>query len=176
LRNAWCLLTMSHGTPMAAMGDEFGRTQRGNNNAYNQDNETSWVDWRRRERFADLERFVGLLLAVRHRHPILSQEDWWGDAVHWFGTAGPADTGPTSRSLAWHVGDLYVIANAYWEPLTFTVQASGRWLRIVDTALPPPDDIVEPDSAPAAGPHYAVAARSVVILERERAEPMRADQ
>ena len=45
LRNAWCLLAMSHGTPMVAMGDEFGRTQGGNNNAYNQDNATSWVDW-----------------------------------------------------------------------------------------------------------------------------------
>ena len=45
LRNAWCLLAMSHGVPMVAMGDEFGRTQCGNNNAYNQDNATSWVDW-----------------------------------------------------------------------------------------------------------------------------------
>ena len=45
LRNAWCLLAMSHGVPMVAMGDEHGRTQGGNNNAYNQDNETSWVDW-----------------------------------------------------------------------------------------------------------------------------------
>ena len=65
LRNAWCLLAMSHGVPMVAMGDEFGRTQGGNNNAYNQDNETSWVDWERRARFADLERFVGELLALR---------------------------------------------------------------------------------------------------------------
>ena len=47
LRNAWCLLAMSLGTPMVAMGDEFGRTQHGNNNAYNQDNPISWVDWTR---------------------------------------------------------------------------------------------------------------------------------
>ena len=53
LRNAWCLLAMSHGTPMVAMGDECGRSQGGNNNAYNQDNATSWVDWTRRDDFAD---------------------------------------------------------------------------------------------------------------------------
>jgi isoamylase len=169
LRNAWCLLAMSHGTPMVAMGDEFGRTQGGNNNAYNQDNATSWVDWPRRERFADLERFVGRLLALRHRHPQLSQPEWWGGDVRWFGTAGPADTGDSSRSLAWHVGDLYVIANAYWEPLTFTVQAPGRWLRIVDTARESPDDIVEPSAASTVAGACDVAARSVVILERDEA-------
>jgi glycogen operon protein len=166
LRNAWCLLAMAHGTPMVAMGDEFGRTQGGNNNAYNQDNATSWVDWERRRRFADLERFVGRLLAVRHRHPQLSQPVWWRDAVRWFGTTGAADTGDSSRSLAWHIGDLYVIANAYWEALTFAIQAPGRWVRIVDTARECPGDIVEPSEAAAVGGTYHVAARTVVILER----------
>jgi isoamylase len=174
LRNAWCLLAMSHGTPMAVMGDEFGRTQGGNNNAYNQDNETSWVDWRRRDRFADLERFVSGLLALRHRHPVLAQPDWWGDAVQWFGTSGPPDSGDSSRSLAWCVGDLYVIANAYWEPLTFALQAPGRWRRVVDTSLGPPDDIVESADAATVGATYDVAARSVVILERER-RPLRVE-
>jgi glycogen operon protein len=154
---------------MLVAGDEFGRTQGGNNNPYNQDNPTSWVDWARRERFADLERFVGRLLALRRRHPQLSQPEWWGDEVHWFGTSGPVDAGDSSRSLAWHVGDLYVIANAYWEPLTFAVQAPGRWSRIVDTALESPDDIVEPSAAPAVHEAYEVGARSVVILERGEA-------
>ena len=85
LRNAWCLVTMSHGVPMVAMGDEFGRTQGGNNNAYNQDNETSWVDWDRRDEFADLEQFVAELLALRHRHQVLSRDEWWGEAVWWHG-------------------------------------------------------------------------------------------
>jgi glycogen operon protein len=166
LRNAWCLLAMSHGAPMVAMGDEFGRTQGGNNNAYNQDNVTSWVDWSRSEEFSDLERFVGRLLALRERHPSLVQQAWWADAVQWFGTAGPPDTGDSSRSLAWSVGDLYVIANAYWEPLTFTIQAAGPWVRVVDTSLASPDDIVDPADAPAASDRYDVGARSVVILER----------
>ena len=116
------------------MGDELGRTQGGNNNAYNQDNETSWVDWERAAGFADLERFVGLLLELRHRHPVLSQPAWWGEDVRFFGVDGPADLGPHSRSLAWHVGDLYVMANAWWEPLTFAIQAPGAWRRVVDTS------------------------------------------
>ena len=139
---------MSLGTPMVAMGDEFGRTQHGNNNAYNQDNPISWVDWTRRARFADLERFAGRLLALRHRHAELAQATWWGDAVQWFGTTGPPDTGDSSRSLAWHIGDLYVLANAYWEPRGSRIQVPGPWIRLVDTSLESPDDIVEPAAAP----------------------------
>ena len=166
LRNAWCLLAMAHGVPMVAMGDEAGRTQGGNNNAYNQDNETSWFDWERAASFADLERFVGKLLALRERHPILSQPAWWGDAVQFFGTVAEADLGPHSRSLAWSVGDLYVIANAWWEPLEFHLQRPGRWRRVVDTSLLPPDDIVDDDDAVPVGQSYDVGPRSVVILTR----------
>ena len=166
LRNAWCLLAMSLGVPMVAMGDEFGRTQGGNNNAYNQDNEVSWVDWARREQFADLERFVGMLLTLRHRHPELSQRGWWGDAVRFFGTTGPADTTESSRSLAWQIGDLYVIANAHWEPLTFAIQADGPWARVVDTSLPSPDDIVEAGAGVPIDGRYDIGARAFVILER----------
>ncbi len=167
LRNAWCLLAMSHGVPMATMGDELGRTQGGNNNAYNQDNETSWLDWERAGRFADLERFVRELLALRHRHPVLVQPDWWGDAVEFFGTHGPPDLASSSRSLAWSIGELYVIANVWWEPLEFFVQRPGPWSRIVDTSLPAPAD-VEPGGIPLDGATYEVGARSVVILERPR--------
>jgi isoamylase len=159
LRNAWCLLALAHGVPMFVMGDEFGRTQGGNNNAYNQDNETSWVDWERAAGFADLEQFVGTLLALRHRHPVLSQPDWWGEDVQWFGTAGPPDLGPHSRSLAWSVGDLYVMVNAGWEPLEFAIGLPGPWCRVVDT-MDPDGNVVE------VGFGYTVGPRSVVILER----------
>ena len=91
---------------------------------------------------------------------------WWGDAVKWYGTSGPPDTGESAPSLAWHIGDLYVIANAYWEPLTFTIQAPGPWCRVVDTFLASPCDIVEAADAPPVAATYEVAARSVVILER----------
>jgi len=165
LRNAWCLLAMSHGVPMAAMGDELGRTQGGNNNAYNQDNPTSWFDWRRAERFADVERFVAGLLALRSRHRVLWQPEWWGDAVRWFGATGEPDLGAESRSLAWQVGDLYVITNAWWDPLRFELQAPGEWRRVVDTSRPSPDDLLDAGVA-LADMSYDVAPRSVVILER----------
>ena len=160
LRNAWCLLAMSHGVPMAGMGDEFGRTQRGNNNAYNQDNETSWVDWERATEFADLERFVGALLALRARHPVLAQPAFWGDAVHF--TEPEAE----GRALTWQVGDLYVLANAWWEPVDIVLEEPGPWHRVVDTSLAPPDDIVDPSFAPPGGTSYLVMARSTVVLER----------
>ena len=86
--------------------------------------------------------------------------------MQWFATAGPADTGDSSRSLAWCVGNLYVMANAYWEPLTFTIQAPGPWVRVVDTSLAPPGDIVERAEAPGVPGSYDAGARSVVILER----------
>jgi len=165
LRNAWCLLAMSHGVPMVAMGDEFGRTQGGNNNAYNQDNPTSWVDWDRRDRFTDIERFVAMILAVRRRHAELSQAGWWGATAQWFGVDGPLDAGESSRSLAWRVGGLYVMVNTHWEPRRFTIRADGPWVRVVDTSLAAPDDIVEVAAGlPVAGA-YDVGDRAVVILE-----------
>jgi isoamylase len=159
LRNAWCLLALAHGVPMFTMGDELGRTQGGNNNAYNQDNETSWFDWERAAGFAELERFVSALLALRHRHPVLSQPEWWGDDVQWFGTTGPPDLGAHSRSLAWSVGDLYVMVNAWWEPLGFRLQAPGPWCRVLDTMDPDATVVGVPDG-------HTVGPRSIVVLER----------
>ena len=149
LRNAWCLLATSHGVPMVAMGDEFGRTQRGNNNAYNQDNETSWVDWERRDRFADLERFVGRAARAARTDTRCCREPS-GGATRCGSSAPPARPIPPdhSRSLAWTVGDLYVIVNAFWEPLAFC--DPGR--RAVESESSTPrsrhrTDIVDQDAA-----------------------------
>ncbi len=160
LRNAWCLLALSHGVPMAGMGDELGRTQGGNNNAYNQDNETSWVDWDRAIEFADLERFVSALVAVRARHPVLAQPTFWGDAVRF------SEPDAEGRALTWQVGDLYVLANAWWEPVDVALEEPGPWRRIVDTSLEPPEDIVDQSSGARVGTSYRVAARTTVVLER----------
>ena len=125
LRNAWCLLAMSLGVPMFAMGDEFGRTQGGNNNAYNQDNETSWVDWSRAARFADLTRFVRML--PRPPRPFaptlvsdLTPTSGQNEARVRF--TEPAAEG---RALTWQVGGLLVVANAWWEPIDAR-RAPGR--------------------------------------------------
>ncbi len=159
LRNAMTLLTLSHGTPMFVAGDEFGRTQGGNNNAYNQDNETSWVDWERGAGFAELEGFVRRLIAFRAGHPVLSSPEWWGNRVTWFGADGAPDLAPHSRSLAWSLDGLYAMVNMWWEPLTFQVLAPGPWTRCIDTALPGGFD--EPSRA---GPTVRVEPRSIVVL------------
>jgi isoamylase len=72
-RNMLATLLFSQGTPMILGGDEFGRTQRGNNNAYAQDNEISWVDWQIGEDGQDLERFVARLTRLRRQYPVLRQ-------------------------------------------------------------------------------------------------------
>jgi isoamylase len=71
MRNFLTTLLLSQGTPLMLAGDEFARTQRGNNNAYCQDNEVSWLDWDLRDENDSLVRFVKRLTALRHRYPIL---------------------------------------------------------------------------------------------------------
>jgi isoamylase len=71
LRNFLGTLLLSEGTPMVLAGDEFGRTQRGNNNAYCQDNEISWVNWDIGEKGRSLIGFVQKLTSLRHKYPIL---------------------------------------------------------------------------------------------------------
>ncbi|MFT6390969.1 MAG: glycogen operon protein [Ilumatobacter sp.] len=160
LRNAWTLLMLSHGTPMFVAGDEFARTQGGNNNPYNQDNETSWIDWSRRAGQLPLEDFVRNLIAFRSHHGLLTQGSWWGDDLEWFGVSGGPDCGEHSRSLAWHLPGLYVMANMWWEPLDFEVQAPGEWARVIDTTSE--SGFVEPTPV---GSTVEVGPRSIVVLD-----------
>jgi isoamylase len=160
MRNAMCLLLLSHGVPMFVAGDEIGRTQAGNNNAYNQDNETSWIDWERAEEFADHERFVARLIELRHAHPVLFDPDRWGERIRTHGATGGPDNGFESRSLAWSVDGLYVMANMWWEPVEFEVQMPGDWWVAIDTT--------DPWAAPVgsrAGATVTVGPRSIVVLE-----------
>ena len=159
LRNAMCLLLLCHGTPMFVLGDEFGRTQGGNNNPYNQDNETSWVDWARREDFDDHEIFVRRLIEFRAAHRVLWQAEPWGTDVEWYGAEGSPDMAEHSRSFAWHVDGLYVVANMWWESVEYRVQAPGPWEVTLDTSNPA--GFVDPSPA---GPSLVVAPRSIVVL------------
>jgi len=79
VKNFVCLLMLSNGTPMFRMGDEFLQTQQGNNNPYNQDNKTSWLDWGRLKQFEDVFRFFKLIIGSANRIDRL--------AVHDFGVA-----------------------------------------------------------------------------------------
>jgi len=165
LRNAVCLLMLSHGVPMFAAGDEFARTQGGNNNAYNQDNATSWLDWDRAAAWADHERFVRDVIAVRAEHPVLWDPDRWGSRLVTFGANGGPDVGHESRSIAWAVDGLYVMANMWWEPVDFTLQVPGDWRVAIDTSIEPGDAGPSPDDDAVVEGAVTVGPRSIIVLE-----------
>ncbi|HEY6360702.1 MAG TPA: glycogen debranching protein GlgX [Vicinamibacterales bacterium] len=184
VKNFFALELLSAGTPMLLMGDEMRQTQRGNNNAYCQDSETSWLDWRLLDRHADIHRFVRELNAFRQRRDVVGEDsvltlnellrrariDWHGVALN------RPDWSEHSHSLAFTLQSLgaryllHVIFNAYWEPLTFELPAAAAegqhaWRRCIDTALESPDDILPWEQAPAvARASYVAQARSVVLL------------
>ena len=98
IKNFLLTLLISRGVPMLLGGDEFRRTQGGNNNAYCQDNETSWYDWSYLEQHREIFRFTRGMIAFRRAHPILSKEQFYTDAeIHWFGPQGDCPTGPTRK-------------------------------------------------------------------------------
>jgi glycogen operon protein len=174
VKNFFCLLMLSNGTPMFRAGDEFLNTQYGNNNPYNQDNMTGWLDWSQLESNQDIFRFFKNMIAFRKSHPSLSRSRFWREDVDWYGTGAAADLSADSHSLAFclHGGsqndqDIYVMINAYWEDLSFHIQEGtpSEWTRIVDTALPTPNDFSN-SSEPLRTLSYPVAARSVAVLLR----------
>jgi glycogen operon protein len=166
IRNFLTLLLMANGVPMLLAGDEFGRTQHGNNNAYCQDNETGWVNWDYAERNQDLLDFVRRLIRFRHEHPILRRQGFSAGNVwiHWHGVRlGAPDWSSDSHSLAMHVhgneDDVYVIANAWSGDLDFELPPGIRWMRTIDTAA------LDPGFS-TAGPVCHVQAHSVVVLAK----------
>jgi glycogen operon protein len=180
IRNFLTLLFLSQGVPMLLGGDEIGRTQRGNNNAWCQDNDLSWVDWSLLERNADLLRFVSRLIRFRKAHRSLRRRIFFEDEaqapVAWHGARlGHPDWDGESRALGMHLegvhGDepIYLFANAHWEPCRFELPALRTprcWRRFVDTSREPGEDVTEtgnepPLPAPAA---YVAGPRSVVVL------------
>jgi glycogen operon protein len=178
IRNFCCLLLLSNGTPMFRAGDEFMHTQAGNNNPYNQDNETGWIDWDRLGQNQDMFRFFKLMIAFRKAHPSLARSRFWREDVRWYGVGQDPDLADDSRSLAFALHgashqdtDICVMINAYWEELTFQIQegAAHAWRRVVDTSLESPFDFLEPgNETPLQSSQYQVPARSVVVLVRDK--------
>jgi isoamylase len=116
------------------------------------------------------------MIAFRKNHPSLMRSRFWREDVAWYGTGEKADLSYDSRSLAFCLhgasqndDDIYVMINAYWEPLEFHVQegAAREWIRVVDTALASPQDFSDRDE-PLKMASYLVASRSVVVLLRRR--------
>jgi isoamylase len=182
VKNFFTVTMLSLGLPMIPMGDEVRRTQQGNNNAYCQDNETSWFDWSLVAKHADLHRFVTLVNTRRLLRDVKSEQQhlslnqilrnakkvWhgvkleqpdWSDYSHSLALSSEIP----NEKLTFHL-----ILNAYWEPLDFelpSLSEYGSWRRWIDTSLDSPDDIVEWKTAPAVvGRSYRAGPRSVVAL------------
>jgi glycogen operon protein len=155
-------------------GDEFRRTQRGNNNAYGQDNATSWVDWSLCHRHEEIVRFTRHVLALRRAHPVLRREAFYGgDEIAWFAPDGQAPDWFDRRQkrLACLIRgqdgpDLYVMFNADAEPLAFVLPRPGPWRVAADTALPSPRDASAPGEEPdlTEPTLYPMGARSAAVL------------
>jgi glycogen operon protein len=183
VKNFFTVQLMAVGTPMLLMGDEIRRSQGGNNNAYCIDDEATWLDWRLLERHADVHAFVKRLVAARLAPGVVDESmpytlnqvlqrshlDWHGVAL------GRPDWSDHSHSLAFTAHSphwpyvLQGMFNAYWEPLDFELPLGGdqplRWHRLVDTALPSPDDFCAPGNGPpVTGDRYHVEPRSCVLL------------
>ena len=194
-RNFLSTLFLSQGVPMILGGDEMGRTQKGNNNAYCQDNEISWIDWDVVD--ADLLAFTSRLVEFRRQHPVFRRRRWFqGKAIHgiemhdiaWFtpdgmgmseehwgeGFAkslavflnGEAIPSPDSRGEPIVDDSFYILFNAHYEPLPFTVPEAKwgqRWTKVLAT-----NDLkfADDEQSFAAEDEVVVESRSLLVLRR----------
>ena len=180
-KNFLAILFLSEGRPMLLMGDEVRRTQRGNNNAYSQDNELSWFDWDDATRHAGMLRFTRELIAFHQQSSLFRSWAFWGEPgapqITWHGVRlNVPDWGDGSHAVAYELlspdgaEHLYVALNAYWEPLEFALPplaAGAQWRRLMDTARESPDDLCAPPAALSPGQtSYRCEARSSVVLIR----------
>jgi isoamylase len=174
IKNFCCLLFLANGTPMLRAGDEFMNTQGGNNNPYNQDNETSWLNWGLLEKNKGIFRFFKKMIAFRKAHPSIGRSRFWREDVAWYGVDGQVDYGEDSHSVAvclhgasQNDADIYVMINGGSQDLEFKVQEwrVGEWRLVADTSLQSPLDFPEQGQEPfLQSPAYMVKARSIVVL------------
>ncbi len=201
MRNMLATLLLSQGTPMLLAGDEFGRTQGGNNNAYCQDNEVSWLDWNIGERGHSLIKFVQELTTLRHRYPILRRgrfltgvvdaesgvkdvtwlnasgnemrnEDWQNSNTRCFGMLLDGRARATGIRRASSDATMLMVLNAHHEAGGFTLPAIAGGTHW---------RLVFDTNAPnheeefGVGDEYMITGRSVLLFERvaELARPER---
>jgi len=181
IKNFCATLLLSQGVPMILAGDEFGRTQKGNNNPYCQDNDTNWVNWNLLNENADLHRFFQGMIAFRKRHKALRRAHFFGGTsdISWHGENGQPDWSEEACWLAFlldgnHAAGgpaphIFVMMNASSDHRHFQVPDMGReWRKVIDTARPSPEDLFfDEDKAPNAGyrhDRYAIEPRSLIVL------------
>ena len=159
IKNFLLTLFISRGVPMLLGGDEFRRTQRGNNNAYCQDNEMSWFDWSLLEKHKEIQRFTRGMIAFRQAHPVLRREVFYTDAdIKWFGPNGatPNWADQQQKSFACLIlgqtePDLFLLFNADTRAVNFSIPAlpaGNIWRLAVDTSRTAPDDLFDPGKEP----------------------------
>ena len=167
IKNFLLMLFVSQGVPMMLAGDEMRRTQHGNNNAYCQDNELSWIDWSLAEKNSGLVRFTKNLIALRKAHPVFARTDFFKDnyekgsvgeqEITWYNVnAKTPDWTKMDRFLAFKLSgeqssvlktednDFYIAANMDRFDLTITLPnppAGKKWYLVADTSFPSPEDI-----------------------------------
>ena len=185
VKNFAATLLLSRGVPMLLSGDEMLRTQHGNNNAYCQDSDLSWIDWDLAQQNADVVRFFRLMIDLRKRHRSLTSSQYFTGEVRndrglpdiaWHGCNlnQPGWNDPGSGVLAFTLGgeggeeDVHVMLNMEGQDLEFELPPiTGRsWYRAVDTAQPSPQDIAEPgrETLWKGSGRYPVRAHSAVVL------------
>ena len=185
-KNFMAVLLLSQGTPMILSGDEVLRTQHGNNNAYSQDNELSWFDWRLLDTRRDMLRFTRELIALRKRHPNLRRIGFFTGRprtgaqmqdieFHGERLREPQWFDGNARLLAFTLAGttaeenpLHIIFNMWHEARTVDVPTLDglRWRRVIDTSLPSPQDVTSLDQQDTqVSERYVVQPRSVVVLE-----------
>lgn len=154
MRNLHVALMVSVGVPMLLMGDEYGHTRHGNNNAWSHDDEINWFQWKELEKNANFFRFYSLMIAFRKKEKLLRRAEFLrGEDVDWHGHAPfHAEWGKHSRFIACLLKDhesqhpLYIAFNTSNHRGTVQLPDPPRmrkWMRIVDTALAPPHDFTE---------------------------------
>ena len=195
IKNILATLLLSQGTPMVLAGDEFGRTQQGNNNAYCQDNEISWLNWDLKEKGENLIGFVRQLTALRHKYPILRRgrfltgnyneelgvkdvtwinasgvempsEAWHDDGMRCFGMILDGLTQATGIRKRASDATVLIVFNAHHDIVEFTLPELRGGCR---WALEIDTNVAEPDTANAlfgSGDHYAVTGRTLLLFVR----------
>ena len=193
LKNMLATLLLAQGTPMLLAGDEFRRTQGGNNNAYCQDDDITWTDWTLRDTHAEVVAFVQRLSALRHKYPILRRSRFltgaydeelnvkdvtWidpsGDEIdpsHWddirsFGMRVDGRAQPTGIHRRGNDATLLIVFNSHHEDVPFTIPATtggDAWTLLADTNRSGEVEHTVVNS----GDAYPAAPRSLVLFELE---------
>ncbi len=179
MKNLLATLFLSRGVPMMLGGDEFCRTQQGNNNAYCQDNGISWFDWGLLDANREFFNFVKGLIAFRRRYPVLSSESFYRpEEIGWFNLHGQPPDWHADTAIGCHIHavaggqPLCLLANPTQTEQHFTLPrppAGQRWARMLDTAAAHPHDLCLPGQGQPLNPEAPLMLmdRSLVVLVAE---------